>query len=68
MFFKFYLFQTFSQPLDNLFLTVKTIFNWNFQSTATSKVQSFVVECLREGCVNPNEVASDNDDDDDDKR
>ena len=53
----------FSQRFDNLFLTVKTIFNWNFQSVATSTVQP-----LRKECGDLNEVASDNDDgkDDDD--
>ena len=52
VFFKCYLFQTFrnftlklflpfpifSQPLDNLFLTVKTRSNWNFHSIASSTV------------------------------
>ena len=52
--------------MHNHFLTVKTIFNWNFQSIATSKVQPFVVEYLREECGDLNEVASDNDDDKDD--
>ena len=58
------------QPLDNLFLTIKTIFNWNFQSTATYTVQPFVTEYLRKEYGDLNEVASDNiddkDDDDDD--
>ena len=44
-------------------MTVKTIFKWNFQSTATSKIQLFATECLRKGCGDLNEVASDNDDD-----
>ena len=56
----------FSQPLGNLFLTVKTIFNWNFQSVATFTVQSFVAKYLRKECGDINEVAADNDDDKDD--
>ena len=56
--------------MDYLFLTIKTIFNWNFQSIATSTVQSFVAEYLRKEYSDLNEVASDNsdnkDDDDDD--
>ena len=64
----FFTVSIFSQRLDNLFLTVKTIFNWNFQSVATSTVQPFVAEYLRKECGDLNEVASDNDDgkDDDD--
>ena len=56
------------QPLDNLFLTIETVFNWNFQSIATSMVQPFVVEYLRKKCGDLNQVASYNDDgkDDDD--
>ena len=45
------------------------MFNWNFQSIATSTVQPFVAEYLRIEYVDLNEVASDNvdkDDDDDD--
>ena len=59
----------FSQPLGNFFLTVKAIFNWNFQSIATPTVQPFVAEYLRKECGDLNKVASDNDnvkDDDDD--
>ena len=52
--------------MDNLFLTIETIFNWNFQSIATSTVQPFVFEYLRKECGDLNEVASDNDDDKDD--
>ena len=52
----------FGQPLGNLFLTIKTIFNWNFPSIATFTVQSFVAEYLREECGNLNEVPTDNDD------
>ena len=56
--------------MDNLFLTVKTIFNWTFQSIATTTVQPFVTEYLRKERGDLNEVASDNnndkDDDDDD--
>ena len=64
----FFTVSIFSQRFDNLFLTVKTIFNWNFQSVATSTVQPFVAEYLRKECGDLNEVASDNDDgkDDDD--
>ena len=64
----FFTVSIFSQRLDNLFLTVKTIFNWNFQSVATSTVQPFVAEYLRKECGDLNEVASDNDNgkDDDD--
>ena len=53
-------------------MTIKTIFNWNFQSTATYTVQPFVTEYLRKEYGDLNEVASDNiddkdhDDDDDD--
>ena len=57
-----------SQSLDNLFLTIKTRFNWIFQSIATSKVYLFVAKYFRKE-FNLNEVASDNDDgkgDDDD--
>ena len=39
------------------------MFNWNFQSTATSKVQPCATEYLRKECGDLNEVASDNDDD-----
>ena len=52
----------FGQPLGSLFLTIKTIFNWNFPSIATFTVQSFVAEYLREECGNLNEVPTDNDD------
>ena len=52
----------FGQPLGNLFLTIKTIFNWNFQSIATFTVQPFVAEYLRKECGNLNEVPADNDD------
>ena len=38
------------------------MFNWNFQSIATSTVQPFVAEYLRKECGDLNEVASDNDD------
>ena len=62
----FFTVSIFSQRFDNLFLTVKTIFNWNFQSVATSTVQPFVAEYLRKECGDLNEVASDNDDDKDD--
>ena len=58
----FYRFYFFSQLLDNLFLTVKTIFNWNFQSIATSTIQPFVAKYLRKECSDLNEMASDNDD------
>ena len=47
-------------------MTIETIFNWNFQSIATSTVQPFVAEYLRKECGDLNEVASDNDDDKDD--
>ena len=77
MFLKCYLFQTFKhftfsslllflifrQPLDNLFLTRKTILNWNFYSIATSTVQSFVTKYLRKERGDLNKVVSDNDDD-----
>ena len=56
----------FNQPFDNLFLTVKTIFNWNFKSIATSTVQSFMAKYLRKECGDLNEVVSDNDDGKDD--
>ena len=64
----FYRFYLFSQPLDNLFLTIKVIFNPNLQSIATTTVQPFVAEYLRKEFVELNELASDNDDvkDDDD--
>ena len=62
----FHRFQFFTQPLDNLFLTIQTTFNWNLQSIATSTV-SFVIEYLRKECGDLNEVASDNDDDKDDR-
>ena len=56
--------------MDNLFLTVKTTFNWNFQPKATSTVQPFLAEYLRKECDDLNEGTSDNgdnkDDDDDD--
>ena len=76
MFFKCYLLQTFRNFklqlfsyrlyfLINLFLTAKTIFNWNFQSIATSTVQPFVAEYLRKKCGDLNEVFSGNDDDKD---
>ena len=45
---------------------MKTIFNWNFQSIATSTVYSFVTEYLTKECSDLNEVASDNDNDKDD--
>ena len=85
MFFKCYLFQTFrnftlklfflsfptfSQPLNNLLLIVRTIFKWSFQSMATSTVEPFVAKYLRKEGGNLNEVAwnndSDKNDDDDD--
>ena len=47
-------------------MNVETIFNWNFQSIATSTVQPFLAKYLRKECGNLNEVASDNDDDKDD--
>ena len=47
-------------------MTIKTIFNWNFQSIPTSAVQPFVAEYLRKECGDLNGVASDNDDDKDD--
>ena len=50
----------------NLFLNVKTIFNWNFLSIATSRVWPFATEYLRKECGDLNEVASDNDDEKDD--
>ena len=59
-------FQFFSQPLGNLFLTVETIFNWNFHSIANSTLQTFLAKYLRKKCSDPNEVASDNEDDKDD--
>ena len=43
-------------------MTVKTIFNWNFQSIATSTIQPFVTKYLRKECSDLNEMASDNDD------
>ena len=43
-------------------MTVKTIFNWNFQSIATSTIQPFVAKYLRKECSDLNEMASDNDD------
>ena len=46
-------------------MTAKTIFNWNFQSIATSTVQPIVAEYLRKECGDLNEVFSDNDDDKD---
>ena len=46
-------------------MTAKTIFNWNFQSIATSTVQPFVAEYLRKEYGDLNEVFSDNDDDKD---
>ena len=52
--------------MDNVFLTVITIFNWNFQSIANSTVQPFVTEYLRKECGDLSEVASDNDGDKDD--
>ena len=52
--------------MDNLFFAVKTKFNWNFHSIATSTVQTFVAKYLRKECSDLNEVASDNDDDKDD--
>ena len=47
-------------------MTVKAIFNRNFQSIAISTVQSFAAKYLRKECGDLNGVASDNDDDDDD--
>ena len=47
-------------------MTVKTIFNWTFQSIASSTVQHFVTEYLRKECGDLNEVASDNNNDKDD--
>ena len=47
-------------------MTIQTIFNWNFQSIATSTAQPSVAEYLRKECGDLNEVASDNDDDIDD--
>ena len=78
MVFKCHLFKTFRNfPLQlfftvsnflvkNLFLTVNTIFKWDFQSKATFKVQLFVAEYLRKKCGDLNEVAPDNGDDKDD--
>ena len=43
-------------------MTVKTIFNWNFQSIATSTIQPFVAKYLRKECSDLNGMASDNDD------
>ena len=43
-----------------------TVFNWNFQSIATSTVQNFVAEYLRKKYGDLNEVTSDHDDDKDD--
>ena len=51
--------------LDNLFLTAKTIYNWNFHSIATSTVQPFVAKYHGKECGDPNEMASNNDDDKD---
>ena len=42
------------------------IFNWIFQSIATSTVQSSVARYLRKEWGNLNEVTSDNDEGDDD--
>ena len=47
-------------------MTVKAIFNRNFQSIAISTVQPFAAKYLRKECGDLNGVASDNDDDDDD--
>ena len=44
-------------------MTIQTIFNWNFQSIATSTAESFAAEYLRKERGDLNEVASDNDDD-----
>ena len=52
----------FGQPLGNLFLTIKAMFNWNFQSIATFTVQPSAAEYLRKECGNLNEVPADNDD------
>ena len=52
----------FDQPLGNLFLTIKAMFNWNFQSIATFTVQPSAAEYLRKECSNLNEVPADNDD------
>ena len=49
--------------MDNIFLAVKTIFNWNFQSIASSTDQPFVAKYLRKEYGHLNEVGSDNDDD-----
>ena len=47
MFLLFYRFYFLSQPLDNVFLTVKTKFNWDLHSIATSTVLLFVATYLR---------------------
>ena len=39
-------FLSFQSTIGNLFLSVKTIFNWNFYSIATSTVQRFVAKYL----------------------
>ena len=64
----FYRFYFLSQPLDNVFLTVKTIFNWDLHSIATSTVLLFVATYLRKQCDDLSEVVLGNDDgkDDDD--
>ena len=65
----FYRFYFVSQPLDNFFLTVKTIFNWDLHSIATSTVLLFVATYLRKQCSDLSEVVlgnNDGKDDDDD--
>ena len=49
--------------MDNLFLTVKTIFNLNVQSIATFTVEPFVTKYLRKEYDDLTELTSDNDDD-----
>ena len=48
-------------------MTLKTIFNWDFQSIASSTVQLFVAKYVEKKCSDLNKMASDNDDDKDDE-
>ena len=52
--------------MDNLFLNVKKIFNWNFHSISSSTVKPFVAKYLTKERGDLNEVALDNDNDKDD--
>ena len=68
LFLLFHRFYFLSQPLDNVFLTVKTKFNWDLRSIATSTVLLFVATYLRKQCGDLSKVVLGNDDgkDDDD--